>query len=292
METKVQKVIGSLEAEKSAQSLLARPDVTSKFVSMYNTIHGSKNGAMIYEAEKFHFMKILEENPKLKECSKTSLYGILIDTAISGLSFDPAMKHQYLVPRGNKAVRMVDGRGELVMRVNQKQIKYADNPVLVFEGDVFSFGTANGLGFINHTVNLSNRNPGAKPIACYIKITRNDDSVDHKVLTVDELESIRKFSDSQNSPAWTKGYNGMFMNKCMKHAFRSYPKPRLGNFSQLETQVEEPATEINYDLVDEETGEVIHSDEVVNSNGPEKTVVTIEVQQAPGNTPENTEDTY
>lgn len=271
--------------------------VAGRFQSLYQAIHGAKDGERFYEAEKFHFLKLLQENKKLAECSKLSLYGCFMDVAVNGLSFDPSFKHLYLVPfntnvgtRDNpkwekRASLQISGYGELALRKMQGQIKYADNPVLVYEGDVFEYGTENGNAVLTHKAKFPRASD--KIIACYLKITRNDGSVDYKVLSIDEVMNFKKFSKDPNSLAWTSGLPGMVQVKTIKHAFKSYPKVRTGDFSQLTSQtIDEHAEVLNtvipdkvdYGIAKEELGPQIPSenghahaevvdDDFVNGNG-------------------------
>src|SRR5688572_27503703 len=79
----------------SAVRLPTIPEVAARFKELYLIIHGGaqqtpvslKKTEAFYEAEKFHFMKMIQENSKLAECTKMSLYGCFIDVAVNGLSF-------------------------------------------------------------------------------------------------------------------------------------------------------------------------------------------------------------
>lgn len=232
----------------TVQEIIVRPNVIDKFKHIYHIVTGTENGEAFYEMEKFHFLKQLNENQNIKGCSQLSLYSCFMDVAVSGLSFDPNAKQVYIVPYGNKAQLMISGYGELLLRQRQGQIKYADNPVIVYEGDEFSTGTKNGQYFVEHTAKYPRKSDTI--IACYLRITRSDDTIDYKVITMEELEKLRKFSKSPNSKAWTDGLAGMIQAKCIKHAFRNYPKIRMGKASSLETQTEERESEdISYDDV-------------------------------------------
>ncbi|MBK7885524.1 MAG: hypothetical protein IPJ81_18295 [Chitinophagaceae bacterium] len=88
-------------------------------------------------------------------------------------------------------------------------------------------------------------------IACYLRITRNDDSADYKVLTMPEIEKLRKFSKDPNSKAWTDGLPGMVQAKTIKHAFKNYPKLRILEKSKF--------TALASDTVDEDA-EIVHED--------------------------------
>lgn len=228
------------------------PRVRNKFISLYKTFHG-KAGEIAYDQERFHFLKRLQENPDLQKCDKLSLYGAFLDVAVSGLSFDPTMKHVSLVKFGSKMVVMYGAPAELLLRVRQRQVKYIDNPVIVFEGDEFAQITENNSTSIKHISKLP-RKEGAKMIACYVKITRNDGTTDFKVMTYEELMKIKGFSKNPTSLAWSEnGLPGMFRTKTIKHAFNNYPKLRLGDFSKLETEAEgeeEVDQPIDYSLDD------------------------------------------
>ncbi|MBK7883034.1 MAG: recombinase RecT [Chitinophagaceae bacterium] len=125
----------------------------------------------------------------------------------------------------------MSGQGELLLRMQQGQIKYADNPVLVYEGDIFKTGTRNGQLFVDHEATIPRKSDNI--IACYLRITRNDDSADYKVLTMPEIEKLRKFSKDPNSKAWTDGLPGMVQAKTIKHAFKNYPKLRILEKSKI-----------------------------------------------------------
>lgn len=229
------------------------PEVADRFKQLFTLLH-RQNGNVRYEAEKFHFMKQLQEKPELQQCTKLSLYGCFLDCAVNGLSFDPTAKQVYIVsfnvnvgtktaPQWEKrATLMVSGIGELSMRIRQGQIRYADNPVLVYEGDFFKCGTRNDKYFIEHEAAIPRKSDNI--IAAYIRLERMDGSSDYKVLTMDEVQKLRKFSKDPNSKAWTDGLPGMIQSKVIKHAFRTYPRLQAGNFTELSSNlIDAPATE-------------------------------------------------
>jgi phage RecT family recombinase len=267
MSTNVAKIPLMQKLKETPSTQLANlPEVGEKFKHIYQVMHGAKSGEHFYEAEKFHFMKTLQENQKLQSCSKLSLYGCFMDVAVSGLSFDPSAKQVYIVPFNinigtrqqpqweSRAQLMISGYGELALRIKQGQIKYADNPVLVYEGDEFSIGTKNGTSYVEHKSIFPRKSDNI--IACYLRITRNDGSVDYKVISIEEIEKLRNFSKDRDSKAWTDGLPGMVMSKCIKHAFKTYPKIRKGDFSELSSNTVEQEVEevkaIDYGISQEE----------------------------------------
>lgn len=270
------------------QQIIKNEQVAKKFMHIYAVVNGIKDPARanaFYEAEMFHFLKIVNDSSNIASCTKLSLYGIFMDVAVSGLSFDPSMKHLYIVPfktnvgtKDNpkwekRAALQISGYGELLLRQLQGQIKYADNPVIVYEGDEFKYGSKNGSVVLEHMAVLPRKSQNM--VACYIKITRHDDTVDYKVMTFDELMSLKKFSKEPNSLAWNAGIAGMFQAKAIKHAFKNYPKLRTGNFTKLEsetidTPITEEETEINYDIEDMSTTEVIAQDTAAMQPPPQE----------------------
>lgn len=233
----------------SPAQLIDSPAVANRFKDLYSVIHGIKDTRIaeaFYTAEKFHFLKSINDSAPLQACTKLSLYGIFMDVAVSGLSFDPSMKHLYIVPYNvnvgtrdqpkweKRAALQISGLGELLLRQMQGQVKYADNPVVVFEGDEFRYGCKDGKTIVEHMACIPRKSENI--IASYICITRHDNSKDYKVMSIDDINRLRKFSKDPNSKAWTDGLKGMVEAKTIKHAFKNYPKVRMGEFSKLSSE--------------------------------------------------------
>ncbi|SFK99015.1 RecT family protein [Porphyromonadaceae bacterium KH3CP3RA] len=278
--------INAMEPTKIVES----PKVEQKFIQMYNVIHGTDRGAQIYEKEVFNFQKVLQENPSLQECSKMSLYGCFLDMAVNGLSLDPTGKpHCYLIPRSTKtgykdekgndiyekrASVSVTGYGELVMRMRAGQIKYADNPVVVYEGDVFSINLDHGIKKITYSADIPRKSN--KIVGAFIRIVRNDGSEDYQWLLEGDIDRLKGFSERANS-YWDKNARkrvigkanelyssnggqidpGFLENKMIKHAFDAYPKVKIGKFTNMQS-MEEPEPEIDYGIEDGEA-EIINN---------------------------------
>ena len=84
----------------SPSQIIQSAEVADRFKRLYALTHPNINKAQsdaFYEAEKFHFLKLINENAKIAACTKMSLYGIFMDMAVNGLSFDPTFKHAYIV---------------------------------------------------------------------------------------------------------------------------------------------------------------------------------------------------
>jgi len=266
-----------------ATKIVENEKVEQKFIQMYNAIWGSQMGEQIYHKEVFNFQKVLRESPKLAECSKMSLYGCFLDMAVNGLSLDnTSHPHCYLIPRKvktghkdpkgcdayeNRASVSVTGYGELTMRMRAGQIRYADNPVVIYEGDIFSVALDNGVKKITYSAAIPRKS--TKVIGAFIRIVRCDGSEDFQWLLEGDIQRLANYSAKNNS-YWKDGQKvegkandlyfsnegcidpGFLENKMIKHAFDAYPKVRTGNYTLLETETEEQPPVVDYGLVDED----------------------------------------
>lgn len=264
-----------------ATKIVENTNVEAKFIQMYNAIWGTDKGSQIYAKEVFNFQKLLRDNPKVAACSKMSLYGCFLDMAVNGLSLDPTGRpHCYLIPRcvktnqkdsngkdiyENRASVSVTAYGELAMRMRAGQVKYVDNPVIVYEGDLFRAFLSRGCKTIEYSAQcprVSN-----KIVAAFIRIVRNDGSEDYQWIMEGDIERLKKYSEKANakwSDAERRKVNGQandlytsnngqidpgfLENKMIKHAFDAYPKVRTGNFTLMETEQE--SSVIDYGFVE------------------------------------------
>ena len=285
--------------------IVRQDNVRDKFIQIYEamwTPSTGVSGEAAYEKEARNFNRLLSEKEDIrKKCNHFSLFTSFFDVAISGLTLDPGTKAQayllarsiavdsYVDERGQKknryetqCVLTISGYGELVLRARCGQIRHADNPVIVYEEDTFEFGERNGQKFVNYTCRLPHQS--GRIVACFMKITRADGSADYAVMLPEDWARLSNYSARQNTKydyqtkQWIQGkpnalYTaqggqidpGFLVAKCIKHAFKTYPKARVGRATQLESQqVDE--TEITDDIygitadgekVDTATGEII-----------------------------------
>lgn len=247
--------------------------VKQRFIQIYDTLWGEGTGEPAYERESIFFNRILADNEKLmKGVTRFSIFTTFIDLAVCGLSVEPGVRAlAYLQGRNAKIGKGADGKdiyegrltltisgyGELVLRSRCGQIKYADNPVLVYEEDSFSFSDTNGAKSVSYTCNLPHKSNHI--IACFIRITRTDGSIDYSVMYEEDWGRLAGYSAKQNkrwdnerrqyimypNELYTSNNGGIdagfLMAKCIKHAFKTYPKVRIGKGTELQTEQEEPA---------------------------------------------------
>ena len=214
-----------------------------------------------------YFNNQLRDKDNLRKCTGMSVFLAFIDLAVRGLSLEPgAQALCYLLPRNYKISTpqgdrwearcnlTISGYGELVLRAKAGQIQYADNPVIVYEGDDFSFGEKDGRKYVNYCCRIPRTSNHI--IACFLKITRCDGTVDYSVMTESDWKRLEVYSAKNNAyyDANTRQrverandlYNvngqidpGFLAAKCIKHAFKTYPKIAIGKGTQLESDVVE-----------------------------------------------------
>jgi hypothetical protein len=288
--------------------IVENENVEAKFIQMYNDIHGAGRGISAYRKEAFNFQKVVRESPGLAECTRMSLFGCFLDMAVNGLSLDPTGRpHCYLIPRsadtgkkdkeGNKiyekrASVSVTGYGELIMRQRAGQIKYVDNPVIVYEGDTFSASLDHGQKKITYSAAIPRKSD--KVIGAFIHIVRNDGSEDWQWMLTGDVKRLKGYSEwanrkwDKNKHQYVKGEAnklyasceggidpGFLESKMIKHAFDAYPKVRVGKYTNLET--EDDPQEVDYGIEEAESEEVESKgfgDE--ESTEPEPAGVTVE----------------
>lgn len=284
------------------QDIATNELVRDKFIQIYEamwTPSTGVSGEAAYERESRNFNRILAEKEDIrKSCTRFSLFTAFLDVAISGLSLDAGTRAQayllsrsiavdsYLDQQGNKknkyetqCVLTISGYGELLHRARVGQIRHADNPVIVYAEDEFEFGERNGNKFVNYTCRLPHTSGNI--VACFMKITRADGSVDYAVMLPEDWSRLAGYSARQNrkwdnqNRRWIEGApnalygqrgqdntfkidTGFLIAKCIKHAFKSYPKARVGRATQLESQQVDDI-EINDDIYGLEDGTTVNT---------------------------------
>lgn len=262
--------------------IVEHPVVRERFTQIYETLWG--NGEAAYQRECIYFNKALRDNDngKLQRATPFSIFTAFIDLAVCGLSLEPGTRAlAYLMGRNvnvgtrenkkweGRCVLTVSAYGELVMRTRAGQIRHADNPVLVYDNDGFSFSDEDGRKTVSYTCNLPHT--GHNIIACYLRITRADGSTDYSVMFPEDWCRLAGYSQKQNNGYANALYGmdqngivhidpGFLMAKCIKHAFKSYLKVRIGRGTELQSQqVDDQPQLSDEDIygVDPETGEVL-----------------------------------
>ena len=246
--------------------IVTNENVRSRFIQIWDTLWGAGSGEAAYERESLFFNNKLRDNAYLQHATRFSIFTCFIDLAVAGLSLEPGTRalcylqgRSYCIgkhPNGDniyegRLTLTISGYGELVMRARAGQIRYADNPVLVYEEDTFSFGDMNGQKVVNYMCNLPHKSNHI--IAAFLRITRPDGSLDYAVMLEEDWMRLQRYSLKNNqrydkntktysgnaNPLYTSNNGGIdsgfLAAKLIKHAFKTYPKVRIGNGTELES---------------------------------------------------------
>ena len=241
--------------------------VRQQFINVYNAVW-KQGGEQVYEREANYFNKILRENANLNGCTSLSVFFAFIDLAVQGISVEPGVRAMaYLLPRNYKIGTdqqgksvyekrcnlTISGYGELYLRARAGQIYHADNPVVVYEGDDFEYGERDGRKYVNYSMHIPRTS--SHIIACFLKITRTDGTIDYSVMLEQDWTRLAGYSAKNNkywdssTRQWVEKANrtlhlwrwrhrpAFLCSKCIKHAFGTYPKLNIGKGTQLETTV-------------------------------------------------------
>lgn len=280
----LEKKLSSQELQNLKPGEIAENEVVqSKFIDMYNKIHGTSHGEMIYHKETFNFKKMIAESDELRKCTPLSLYSVFLDIAMNGLSLEQGSKPlAYIIPRNanvgtkenpqweKRAYLVVSPYGELVMRIRAGHIRHADNPIIVYSGDTFSvYIDEKGNKNVKYEGKIP-RDPNAKIIAAFIKLVRTDGTFDYEYLTMEDVKRLAAYSEKNNKGKTNALYTsdkgqidaGFLAGKMIKHAFRTYPKIRLSGISTITETELDHTREVDYGIEMKPAAEVIDEEPV------------------------------
>lgn len=283
-------------------------DVKNKFIAIHDKIHGEGTGETAYEREVVYFNQILGANESLQRATRFSIFSAFIELAVNGLSLRPGAQAQcYLQPRSYRAGKdssgrdvwetrcsfTVSGYGEIYLRMRAGQIRHADNPVIVYEEDTFSFSDNNGQKSISYTCRLPHTS--GKISAVYMRITRADGTNDYAIMLPDDWMRLADFSKKQNRGTANELYSshnggidpGFLMAKCIKHAFKTYPKISLGRATLLETQIDEQSNDDVYGFSAEPAATIALQPEVPSFHEAPQVAGVVINPEAQGNATED-----
>lgn len=246
-------------------------DVQNHIVTLYNSIH-KEGGEAFAERESRYLSRIIIDDKNKWNVTPLSVFLAYVDLAVKDLTLEPgAQALCYLLNRSTK-VTMSDGKGkivegwenrcylavtgygEILLRQRAGQIRHCDTPTVVYEGDEFSYIERGGRKEVAYCLNIKH-NPAA-PIACFMKITRIDGTSDYAIILPEGWQRLQNYSlkqnergrrDKENAKANDLYFSGMggsidpgfLIAKCVKHAFKNYPKLKIGRGMVMEADLPE-----------------------------------------------------
>jgi recombination protein RecT len=154
-----------------------------------------------------------QRNPKLLECTQESLFQCLLD--LSAIGLEPDGRRAHLIPFGDKCTLIIDYKGIVEILRRNGDISYLHCDV-VGENDQFTFSYGRNGQLIHHP-NVRGR---GKIYAAYSFIRTANGVEEWEVMSVDEIEAVRKRSRSATTGPWVSDWNEM----AKKTVFRRHSK--------------------------------------------------------------------
>lgn len=143
----------------------------------------------------------LNRTPKLASCTQQSLFQCLLD--LSALGLEPDGRRAHLIPYGDNCTLIIDYKGlvELVLRSGEVSYIHAD---VVCDGDEFVYDRGE---LKTHLVDY--KGGRGDTYAVYALVRFKDGTEKCEVMTVDEVEKIRKASKAGSRGPWVDHWNEM-----------------------------------------------------------------------------------
>lgn len=138
--------------------------------------------------------------PKLAECDQASFMQAMLDC--SSLGLEPDGRRCHLIPYGKTCQLIIDYKGliELAKRSGEVSLWKAET---VKENDVFEWSN----GAVTHTVDWRNDRGKLQCVYSVVKLANGE--TDTEVMTLAEVEAIRKRSKAGNGGPWVTDFEEM-----------------------------------------------------------------------------------
>jgi recombination protein RecT len=147
------------------------------------------------------------KTPKLADCTQASIFKVMLD--LSSIGLEPDGRRAHIIPYGNVATLIIDYKGliELAKRSGEVVNWRAE---IVCEND--KFGWENGV--VTHKIDW--RKPRGKLDAVYSHVRNKDGVDDYEVMTIDQVEAIRKRCKAGASGPWVTDFSEMAKKTVMR----------------------------------------------------------------------------
>lgn len=205
----------------------------------------------------------IQRTPKLADCTPMSLMGALMESAQMGLEPDGMLGHAHLVPyfnnkTGAMEAKLIPGYKGLISLAYRSGAVSSIHAEVVYAKDKFDF--AFGLvERLEHVPNLTGDRGERK--AVYAVARMKDGSHAVVVLSMLQVEAIRKRSRAGESGPWVTDYDAMAAKTAVRQLAKWIPQsPELQGAAAKEDELD--VVDVEFDVptapqVDMATGEVI-----------------------------------
>lgn len=168
----------------------------------------------------------ITKTPKLMDCSRETLLRCLMDC--SSLGLEPDGRHAHLIPYGKDCTLIIDYKG-LIALARRSGSVVLFKAELVKENDVFSWDD----NIVRHSIDFMSDRGKLKAVYSYVKF--KDGSEDWEVMTVADVDAIRKRSRAGNGGPWVSDYEEMAKKTAIRrHSKRLTLSPEFQAAAELD----------------------------------------------------------
>jgi recombination protein RecT len=159
-----------------------------------------------------------EKTPALLNCDLQSIVNGAYSAACLGLPLDGTTGQASLIPRKGKACLEIEFKG---FRTIAARSGFLIETGVIWEGDKYEVKMGSG-GFVSVWPSLEPRN-NRRILAFFAIIKSKDFPEIVELMTVDQVDEIRKVSMNSSGSTWTKNYSEMGRKTVCKRGAKSVP---------------------------------------------------------------------
>ncbi|MDR0793975.1 MAG: recombinase RecT [Chitinophagaceae bacterium] len=123
--------------ETPVAQILELDIVKAKYIENFNACNPEKNGELMYHKQLVNVKQAIAGSDQLAKCDPFSIYACFVTAAVNGYSLDPQDGEVYLIPRDGNARLDIQAPAKVRRLMRTRQVQYADQAKLVYEGDDF-----------------------------------------------------------------------------------------------------------------------------------------------------------
>lgn len=160
----------------------------------------------------------IRKNPDIQKCAPLSIIGSIIQASQLGLEPGSALGHCYLVPYKGECQIQIGYRGMIDLARRSNAIKSISARV-VREGDTFEFE----YGIEEKLVHKPATNGRGKIQYVYAVATFKDTGHQFEVMSLEEIEEVRRKSKSPEKGPWKDHFEEMAKKTVIRRLFKYLP---------------------------------------------------------------------
>ncbi len=243
--------------------------VRERFVKNYEAITGRKDGDNRFQAEVFHYLELINDNPKLKDADRFSHFAAIVKAGTTGLSFGKEGQ-LYPILYGNIVKVQIGAHGKRELLRRMPNVKMILEGQVVLKGDDFKHDKLNNK-VIEHITSEKDVAATLDNIkAAYCRIIWKDNTFTDIVVYHDELVKAKSKSKMQSDQsAWGQWPGQMCIKVAYNRAYKLYysaPQTEVSDLKGYEVDEDEDITPETHQGPTITDAEVVHDTDGVTDN--------------------------